>query len=152
MNLAANIGPEDLARLIGVAEAEAAARHIGGLTAADLMSRDVLTILPDAHPAAIAEMFRAHRFKTLPVAGPDGAYLGLLSQAELMGLADERVEAEQIMSTTMRTVTPDTPVSLLLMLIADGGQQALPVLDGRRLVGLVTRSDMIGALAQTFAR
>jgi CBS-domain-containing membrane protein len=38
------------------------------------------------------------------------------------------------------------------MLIADGGQQALPVLDGRRLVGLVTRSDMIGALAQTFAR
>lgn len=147
MNLAANIGPEDFARLIGVAEAEAAARHLGGLTATDVMSQDIITVLPETHPDRLAALFRARRFKTLPVVAADGRYLGLLSQADLLGPADTRDEAEQLMTTTLATARPDTPIATLLTLLADGGQQAVPVLEGSRLAGLVTRSDMIGALA-----
>ncbi len=147
MNLAANIGAEDLARLIGAAEAEATARHLDGLTAGDVMSRDLVSVAPDAHIDDLAALFRARGFKTLPVVAADGRYLGLLSQSDLLGLTDSRIEAEQIMSTNFRTVTTDTPLAPLLALLADGGQQAVPVLDGTRLSGLVSRTDMISALA-----
>lgn len=147
MNLAANIGAEDLARLIGAAEAEASARHLGGLTAKDIMSRDLVTVLPDAHPEALAQLFRTRRFKTLPVVTDDGSYLGLLSQTDLLGRTDMRDEAEQIMSTSFASASRDMPLAPILTLLADGRQQAVPVLEGTRLVGLVTRSDMIGALA-----
>lgn len=146
LNLSANIGPEDLARLIGQAEAEATARHLGGLTATDIMSRDLLTASPGDHPMKLAGLFRAHGFKTLPVVAADGSYLGVLSQADLLGNSDESESADHLMSTAFVTARPDTPVATLLVLLADGAQQAVPVLSGAQLVGLVTRTDMIGAL------
>jgi CBS domain-containing membrane protein len=151
MNLAANIGPEDLARLIGVAEAEATARHLGGLTAKDIMSRDIVTALPDTHPDDLAAEFLSHGFKTLPIVDADGRYLGLLSQAALLGLHDNQIEARQIMSTLVPTVGEKTPIAQILPIMADGGQQSLPVLEGTSLRGLVTRSDVIGALAHELA-
>jgi CBS domain-containing membrane protein len=147
MNLAANIGPEDLARLIGVAEAEATVRHLGGLTAGDIMSQDLVTVPPDAHPDDLAARFRTHRFKSLPVMDAEGRYLGLLSQADLLGLHDNRTEAAQIMSTATPTVGTAVPLARLLELLADGGQQSIPVVEGPYLRGLISRTDMIGALA-----
>ncbi len=152
MNLAANIGAEDLARLIGAAEAEATARQLGGLTAGDVMSQDVVTVPANAHPDALARLFRDRRFKTLPVVAEDGTYLGLLSQGDLLARTDDRDEAEQIMSTSFVTAPRGMPLAPLLSLLADGRQQAVPVLDGQRLVGLVTRTDMIGALAHTLRK
>lgn len=147
MNLAANIGTEDLARLIGAAEAEATARHLGGLKAGDVMSHDLVTVAPDTHADALATLFRARRFKTLPVVAADGRYLGLVSQTDLLGLPDDRTEAGQILSNDYKTVTVKTPLAPLLALLADGVQQSVPVLEDGHLRGLVTRTDMIGALA-----
>ena len=151
LNLSANIGAEDLARLIGQAEAEATARHLGGLKAADIMSRDLLTVSPGDHPLKLTAIFRAHGFKTLPVVAADGHYLGVLSQADLLGISDESDNADHLMSTAFATARPDTPVATLLALLADGAQQAVPVLNGVQLVGLVTRTDMIGALVTALA-
>jgi len=151
LKLSANIGPEDLARLIGQAEAEATARHLGGLTATDIMSRDLTTVSPGDHPKALTAIFRARGFKTLPVVAADGHYLGVLSQADLLGISDESEDADHLMSTAFATARPDTPIAALLGLLADGGQQAVPVLDEVRLVGLVTRTDMIGALVTALA-
>lgn len=152
LRLAANIGPEDLARLIGAAEAEATARHVGGLTAADVMSHDVVTVLPDAYVDDLTRLFLSRGFKTLPVVGDDGQYLGLLSQADLLGQRDDRVEAQALMHPSRDFATPGTPLAPLLKLLADGGQQSVPVLDHGKLVGIVTRSDMIGALAYELSR
>lgn len=151
MRLAANIGVEDLARLIGAAEAEATARHLGGLTAADVMSRDLVAAAPGDHPSKLTALFRAHGFKTLPVVAVDGTYLGVLSQADLLGIGDESEDADHLMSTAFATARPETPIAAVLALLSDGAQQAVPVLEGQRLVGLVTRTDMIGALAHALS-
>ncbi|MBS0564274.1 MAG: HPP family protein [Proteobacteria bacterium] len=151
LRLAANIGIEDLARLIGAAEAEATARHLGGLTAADVMSRDIVTASPGDHPHKLTGLFLAHGFKTLPVVGDEGDYLGVLSQADLLGISDESEDADHLMSHGFATVTPETPIAAVLALMSDGQQQAVPVLEGARLAGLVTRTDMIGALAHALS-
>ncbi|MGB3147826.1 MAG: HPP family protein, partial [Paracoccaceae bacterium] len=152
MRLDANIGAEDLARLIGMAEAEAASRHLGGLVAADIMSRDLVTVRPDAHPDALAEVFRTHGFKTLPVVDGAGLYQGLLSQSALLGLHDQQIEARQIMAANAETIGPAEPLARLLVLMADGGAQALAVVKGDRLHGIVTRSDLMAAMAHVLNR
>lgn len=58
-----NLGVEDLARLIGAAELQAAAHRTGPLLATDVMSRNLVTIGPDTPLSKIADLFRHHRFR-----------------------------------------------------------------------------------------
>lgn len=152
MNLAANIGTEDLARLIGAAEAAATARHLGGLTAAEVMSRDVVTVPPDTPRETLADLFRTHRFKTLPVVSQNGHYLGLLSQGDLLDHGADNKTARDLMKESVASIAPASPLASLLALLSDGGQQSVPVVQDDHLLGIVTRSDMIAALAHVLAR
>ncbi len=155
LRMTPNIGVEDLARVITAAETEAAARHLGDLTAADIMSRDLVTVPPATPLHSLAQEFRTHRFKTLPVAD-DGHYLGLLDQSALLGLTDPAITAADLIAPDLnspdpnprvQTATPETTAATLMDLLSDGHQQAVPILSDGRLSGLVTRSDLIALLA-----
>ncbi|WP_054008355.1 HPP family protein [Cypionkella psychrotolerans] len=147
LRLSANLGVEDLARLIETAETEANASHLGPTTADQMMSRDLIQVAPDTPLPVLAESFRGHRFKTLPVRNPDGSFGGLVSQSALVGRAEPNLTAHQLIESDLRSASPQTPLAELIALLADGGQQAVPVLEANRLVGLITRSDMIALLS-----
>ncbi|OYU41247.1 MAG: hypothetical protein CFE33_04135 [Pseudorhodobacter sp. PARRP1] len=147
LRLGSNLGVEDLARLIEAAETEANASHLGPTTAAQMMSRDLVQVAPDTPLPDLAASFRAHRFKTLPVRNPDGSFGGLVSQSALVGVADPTLTAALLTDPDPQTATAQTPLAALIAMLADGNQQAIPVLDGPRLVGLITRSDMIALLS-----
>ncbi len=149
LRLGANIGVEDLARLITAAEAEAAIRPLAGLTAAHLMSRDLVTVTPDTPLPRLAAEFINHRFKTLPVVA-EGQYRGLVNEHALTGQTDPGLTAADL-AEAGETASPETPAGTLVTLLADGGQQAVPVLTEGHLVGLVTRSDLIALLARPLA-
>lgn len=146
LRLDANIGVEDLTRLITAAEAEAATRPLAGLTATHLMSRDLVTVTPDTLAAELTAIFRTHGFKSLPVV-QEGQYLGLVSEAALIGLSNPGLTAHDLMTPT-EAATKDEAAGLLVQRLADGQAQAVPVVEGAKLVGLVTRSDLIALLAR----
>jgi CBS domain-containing protein len=55
-----------------------------------------------------------------------------------------------IMQTAVRTVTGDTPVSEVMVSLADAHVTGLPVVDARaRVVGVVSSTDLIAAQAET---
>jgi CBS domain-containing protein len=55
-----------------------------------------------------------------------------------------------IMQSAVRTVASDTPVSELVVSLADAQVTGLPVVDARgRVVGVVSSTDLIGAQAET---
>jgi CBS domain-containing protein len=56
--------------------------------------------------------------------------------------------AADMMTAAPDTVTPDTTVREAARLIHESGHNRLPVVDGGRLVGVVTRLDVLGALAR----
>lgn len=145
LRMAPNIGVEDLARVLTAAETEAAAHHLGHLTAADVMSRDLITASPEDDLQTLARSFRDHRFKTLPVT-EDGHYAGLIDQSALLGLTDPDTTAADL-AAEVATLPPSATAAELMDLLADGHQQAVPILDGARLAGLVTRSDLIALLS-----
>lgn len=145
LRMAPNIGVEDLARVLSAAGTEAAAHHLGHLTAADIMSRDLVTAAPADDLPTLARLFRDHRFKTLPISD-SGHYAGLIDQAALLGLTDPATTAADL-AAPVATLPPTATAADLMDLLADGQQQAVPILDGARLAGLVTRSDLIALLS-----
>ena len=169
----ANVGVADLARLVGAAEQAAAARRMEGFTAADIMSRDLVTVGPDAPLAQVADLFRTRGFTSLPVV-EDDRLLGLIFQIDLIRRAREDAfrqhhsliralahlidshrkrppKASEIMETGTPRISPDTPVGAILPLLSDGGAEAVAVVDGPRVVGIVTRTDLVSALSQRLA-
>ncbi|WP_112320293.1 HPP family protein [Oceanibium sediminis] len=167
-NLSANIGAEDFGRILAAAEAEAARRHFEDLTCGAVMSRDLVTVAPDTRLGVVADLFRRHRFKSLPVVDGQGGLRGIITQNDLIQRArldpagvgagfaaaltsqvrDRRLRARDIMTGDVRTVGPAESIGVLVRLLADGGVQAAPVVEGPRLVGIVTRSDLIAVLAR----
>jgi len=145
LRLSPNLGPEDLGRALEAAEAEATARHLGGLTAADIMSRDVVAMSPDATEHDIALAFRRHGFNTLPVRDATGQFAGLLYDLDLIEADPSATAADLARPAT--TLPPGAGLSDLLPLLSDGHQQSVPITEGRRLIGIVSRSDLITLLA-----
>lgn len=170
----ANLGVADLARLVGAAEQAAAARRMEGFVAADIMSRDLVTVGPDAPLSQVADIFRKRGFTSLPVVGEADRLLGLIFQIDLIRRAREDAfrqhhsfihalahlidshrkrppKASEIMETGTPRIAPDTPVGAIMPLLADGGAEAVAVVEGPRVVGIVTRTDLVSALAQRLA-
>jgi CBS domain-containing membrane protein len=170
-----NLGVEDLARMIGAAELQAAAQSSGPLTAQDIMSRGLVTVGPDTPLGAVADLFRQHRFTSLPVVTPDMVFLGVIFQMHLISQArddalrlkrgyrpalrrlldrdrEKPIRAGDIMSVAGPRATTDTPIGALLPMMADGDVDAVPVLAYGKIVGIVTRTDLIAALARHAAR
>ncbi|MEE3044197.1 MAG: HPP family protein [Pseudomonadota bacterium] len=165
-----NLGVEDLARLIGAAELQVASHRTGPLTAGDIMSRDLVTVGADTALGEVADLFRRHSFTSLPVVDDNGRYLGVIFQIHLirragddalrldrglmaaMGRLIDRkrsvpVRAIEIMSVTEPRATANTPIAALLPLMADGACDAVPVVEYGKIIGIVTRTDLIAALA-----
>lgn len=170
-----NIGVKDLARLIGAAELQAAVHSAGPLTAQDIMSSNLVTVGPDTALGTIADLFRQHRFTAIPVVGPDMDFQGVIFQMHLITQAREDalrlrrsylsalkrllnaerekpLKAASIMSVAIPQAAINTPIGALLHLMADGDTDAVPVIEGEKIVGIVTRTDLIAALARNAAR
>ncbi len=146
----ANVGVEDFARLIAGAETRAAAHRLNGLACRDVMSRDLVTLPPDAPRDAVAAVFAAHGFHSLPVS-EGGRYCGVIFQIHLLRAGPAAATAAALMTTDTPTLAPDAPAGALLPLLADGPVEAVPVLDGAAIVGIVTRTDLVAALAHVLA-
>ncbi|WP_366657274.1 HPP family protein [Fodinicurvata sp. EGI_FJ10296] len=161
-NLSPNIGAEDFGRVLAAAEKEAARRHFDGLTCSDVMSRDVVSVGRDAPLVQVADLFRRHRFKTLPVLGEQDRLCGIITQNDFIqrgwpnGHRHKEPRAEDIMTVRPISVAPADGIGVLVTLLADDGVQAAPVVEvgiggeagGDRLVGIVTRSDLLAVLAR----
>ncbi|MDB6455093.1 HPP family protein [Falsirhodobacter sp. 20TX0035] len=166
-----NLGVEDLARLIGAAELQAATHTISPMRADDIMSRDLITVNPDTELGEVADLFRRHRFTSIPVVGPDSRFLGIIFQMHLITRAREDalrldrgfraafrrlldpargtpVRAGDIMTVVGPRATVDTPIGALLPMMAEGDVDAVPVVNYARLAGIVTRTDLVAALAR----
>lgn len=152
LHLETTLGPADLAQLIAAAEVLSASHEQGPLTAADLMSRDLTTVLPDAALPQLAALFRGHGFKSLPIRDRSGAFRGLVSQLALVGMSDPEVTAIGLRDPAPPTCAPQTPLADLTRLMAEGKTQVLVVLSGPELVGLVTRSDLLAGLIRALSR
>ncbi|MGE5284268.1 MAG: CBS domain-containing protein [Actinomycetota bacterium] len=117
------------------------------------MTRNPKTVSPDDPLSLAAGILREHRFHHLPVV-EGGRLVGILSDTDLRnasyapmpagGAAGDR-PVREAMRTEVWSVTPDDSVEDALLVLTREKFGALPVLSGDRLVGIITRADLLNA-------
>ncbi|TAD76539.1 MAG: CBS domain-containing protein [Oscillatoriales cyanobacterium] len=115
-------------------------------TAADLMSSPVRTIRPDTSIAEAQRILLRYGHSGLSVVDRAGQLVGIVSRRDLdiaLHHGFDHAPVKGYMTSRLRTIAPDTPLSTIesLMVTYDIGR--LPVLNQGQLVGIVTRTDVL---------
>jgi CBS domain-containing protein len=146
------------------------------MKARDLMTRTVVTATPDTPVAAIARLLTEHGISAVPVVDAAGMPVGMVSEGDLIARSDTDREARrdwwltlfaegeakkvgdvvgaagdrsahQIMSSPVVTIGEDTDTGDIARLLSTYHIKRLPVLKDGRLTGIVSRGDLVRALA-----
>ncbi|MGY1753385.1 CBS domain-containing protein [Blastococcus sp. SYSU D01042] len=132
----------------------------------DVMTRDVVTVGPDTSAKYAGELLAERGFAALPVVDDDGRLVGIVAEADVLRdrlPRDPRLhlrrdgEPEQVvpllvrgvMTAHVRCVEDRSDVADVARLFVDERLRSAPVLDGERLVGIVSRRDLLRVLVRT---
>ena len=161
-----DVAADDLESLVHEAQLLAYARSFSELTCEGIMSRDAVSVSTDTTAAAAWRLLERHRIKALPVVDEARRVVGIVTRTDFVGRtafglrgprgskrwslrreANEPYRVDDLMTPNVRTVDPNLPVAKLIPVFAHYGHHHIPVVDSaRRLVGMITQSDLIGGL------
>ncbi len=111
------------------------------LTAADIMTRDVISVLPDMSAAEISELLTRYRIHGAPVVDNAGQLIGMVSLVDLVGRVGETVA--EVMTPDPVSAAADDPVEDVAGLMLEQMVRRVPIVEGGRVIGIVSASDII---------
>jgi CBS domain-containing protein len=119
----------------------------------DVMTVDVATVKPEASLKDVARELSDRRISGMPVADDDGRVIGVISEADVLAKEESEPEAGRVareaMTSPAITIEPHWPVAIAADRMIEGGVNRLPVVRQGRLVGIVTRADLVRAFARS---
>jgi CBS domain-containing membrane protein len=173
-NQVLDISRDDLQTILAQTEMLGYRRRFGSATCGSVMSRDVVSAAYATELDVAWGMMQEHRLTALPVIDRARRVIGIVTKTDFLmhaGLdrhmdlgsklagfirrtrrvhSDKPEAVGQIMTTEVKVAHVDKPVVELVPLMSDAGLHQLPVIDDeRRLVGMLTQSDLIAALYET---
>lgn len=131
----------------------------------DVMTAEVVTVRPGWQVKKAWEMLQKEPMHCFPVVDGEEVVgiitdrdLRILATASSVALAEqnyheflmETMSIESAMMREPRTVAPGTDLKEAALLIIEAKQGGLPVVEGRKLVGIITETDFIKVLAERF--
>ena len=144
------------------------------MKAADIMTTNVITVPPDANVRDAATILVQHRISAVPVLGDRGNIVGIVSEGDLIRRAEAGTEVSRswwldllttdearaaefaksharkvadVMTRRVITATPETQVSEIAGLLERNGIKRVPVVKDGKVVGIVSRANLLQALA-----
>ena len=120
------------------------------MNAGELMTTEVVTGRPDESVGKLVEKFKANHITGMPVVDEGGEVVGMISDSDVLDAESDEV-IRDYMSTPVISVDEDTPVDELAVIIKSRHINRLPVTREGRLVGIVTRDDLVSYLANLLA-
>ena len=145
------------------------------MNAADVMTKAVVAIDPGAPIAQAIRLMAAHRISGLPVLDRDGQLVGMLTEGDLLRRAETgtggdpagwfgcmvmpgrtaaryiRTHArhvDEVMTGNVVAVAEDTPLQHVVELMRRHRVRRVPVVRDGRLVGVVSRADIVGKVGE----
>ena len=126
----------------------------------DRMTREVVTLEQEQSLREALTLQQRHKIRHIPVVA-DGSVVGILTDRDLKraspsllsGIDQEQYDqlldttrVEQVMTRNPETVTPATPLKDVAKILIEGKFGALPVIEKKKLVGIITEIDLLRAL------
>jgi CBS domain-containing protein len=122
--------------------------------AADIMTSPVITVSPDTLLTGVIKILLRWHISGLPVVDPAGKLVGIITEHDIMNFtfsgdaADTRVE--EAMTREVRTSTADTPVEEIVNACASHRIRRMPIVDGDRVVGIISRRDVLREMSRIY--
>jgi CBS domain-containing protein len=113
---------------------------------------DELTLLPD-----VRQRLKQQRVRRLPVLNASGQLVGIVTEGDINRVSDSHITdvrdyslyhrvadlpIREIMTRTVVTVTPDTPILVVARLLLEHRIGGVPVLEDGQVIGMITESDL----------
>lgn len=147
------------------------------MKARDAMTADVVSVGPDLSTRKVAQLLSTHGISAVPVVDAAGAPIGMISEGDLIGRSDDdrrarrdwwltllaegeqlhpaflatlrepEQPAREVMSRPVVTVGEDTELSEIAQLLVSHHIKRVPVIRDGRVVGIVSRADIVRAMA-----
>jgi len=111
----------------------------------EIMTAPVVCARSDTPIADVAALLARHDVSAVPVTDESGSVIGLVSEYVL--LARKGKVAIDIMSPGIISVTEETDVEEVRYLLVERRVKRVPVMAGQRLVGIVSRADIVRQMA-----
>lgn len=130
----------------------------------DLMTPKVVTVGPGDSVAMAHDLMLDHRFRHLVVVDDEGDLVGLLTQRDLLlhSLTDRsdiplnvqravmrRIRVEDVMTSEVETTEPGQWLRQAAEVMFENKYGCLPVVEGARVVGILTEADFVRFFALT---
>jgi CBS domain-containing protein len=143
------------------------------MKASDIMTPDVISADPDATVLQAARYMLQHHISGLPVIDKTGALVGILSEGDFLRRRETHTDrrpsrwleflmgpgklaaqyththgskVSEVMTTNLHTVSEDTPLEKIVEMMERYRIKRVPVLRGKKVVGIVTRANLMHAM------
>ncbi len=127
------------------------------------MTRNPVTITEDANIDDALHLMREKRVRRLPVLDHSGRMVGIVSDKDLLHASPSpatslsiyemhyllsKLTVKRVMSSPVITVGPNTPLEEAARIMADNKIGGLPVVEGGRVAGIITETDIFKLLLE----
>lgn len=143
------------------------------MEARNVMTSPPISVTPDASVSQIAQLLLEHRISAVPVLDDAGAILGIVSEGDLLRRTEAKTDrrrpqwlevlldrnvssaefvkshgnrARDVMTTDVVSVAPDTDLAEIAALLERHRIKRVPVVENGRVVGIVSRANLLHAL------
>lgn len=112
-----------------------------------IRKQNIVTLTPDTSVRAAAQIMAKHKIGAVPVTHV-GKLVGIFTERDLMiritakSLDADATQLHEVMTAEPHTIDVDEPVIHALDLMIHGGFRHLPVLQGGKLVGILSLRDI----------
>jgi CBS domain-containing protein len=147
-------------------------------TAREIMTKDVITVKKETTVRELAELFTSRRIGSIPVVDDDNNLIGIVSESDLIEQdknfhiptvislfdwiiyleSEKKFEKElkrmtaqtvgDIYTQEVETVSPDMSISDIADIMSNRKIHSLPVVEGKKIVGVVSRIDLIRTMTK----
>jgi CBS domain-containing protein len=112
------------------------------MIAKEIMTKPVIAVTP---LKSLAKLLTKNHISGAPVLDESGRLIGIVSERDLLSKRGSQVKS--IMTEKVVRVTEDTSVEEIASLMTTQNVKRLPVMRGQQLAGIVSRADIIRAMA-----
>lgn len=139
------------------------------MKAADIMTTEVVSVSPETEVSEVARLLLEHRVSAVPVTDRDGHILGMVSEGDLMRRAEcgrgqswwlslfadktsdfvhiYGTRARDVMTRDVVSIDKEATIAEIARVLEVHGIKRVPVLEEGRLIGIVSRADILRGLA-----
>ncbi len=119
------------------------------MIARDIMTRKVISVRPGASVQEVAQLLYCNRISGLPVVDDLSTIIGIITEADIISKVDrEGLSVGDIMSREIIAVDEETPVNEIASMLTERRIKRVPVVREGQVVGIVSRADIVHAVAQ----